>query len=160
MHPGPSRRNTEAKSPVQLLLPIGTVIANLAAQETNVPENRTGDIADLRYLEANAVRCAEGHLSDFRVCTEDSLPLGSVDGVLISPSTRRCEYFVVESSGLFRHRRFLVPVETGAIVQDAFNTLKISARKDQLDLADFTPSSVPQFSDEDLITAMFTRDAA
>jgi hypothetical protein len=125
-----------------------------------VPDKRTDDKTSLRYLEANSVRCSDGQLSDFRVCTEDSQPLGSVEGVLISPSTRRCEYFVIESRGLFTHRRFLVPVEAGAVVQDAFNTLKISARKDELNFEAFTPSSVPQFSDEDLITTIFTQDAA
>jgi hypothetical protein len=129
-------------------------------QEADVAEKRTGDIADLRYLDAHAVRCSDSSLSDFRVCTQDAQPLGNVDGVLISPSTRRCEYFVVASRGMLTHRRFLVPVESGAIVQDEFNTLKITARKDELDLETFTTSSVPQFSDEDLITTIFAQDAA
>ena len=123
-------------------------------------EKRTGDIADLRYLDANAVRCSDSSLSDFRVCTQDAQPLGNVDGVLISPSTRRCEYFVIEGRGILTHRRFLVPVETGAIVQDEFNTLKIAARKDELDLETFTQSSVRNFTDEDLITTIFSQDAA
>ena len=53
-----------------------------------------------------------------------------------------------------------MPVDAGAVVQDEFNTLKIAARKDELDFETFTPSSVPQFSDEDLITTMFAQDAA
>jgi PRC-barrel domain len=128
--------------------------------EADVADKRTGDIADLRYLEANSVRCSAGSLSDFRVCTEDSQPLGNVAGVLISPTTRRFQYFVVESSGLLKHRRFLVPVDAGASLQEEFNTLRITARKDELDLETFTPSSVPAFSDEDLIMTMFAQDAA
>ncbi len=135
------------------------MIASVQA-EADVADKRTGDIADLRYLEANSVRCSAGNLSDYRVCTEDSQPLGSVAGVLISPATRRCQYFVVESSGLLKHRRFLVPVDAGASVQEEFNTLRIAARKDELDFETFTPSSVPEFSDEDLITTMFAQDAA
>ena len=38
--------------------------------------------------------------------------------------------------------------------------LKINARKDELDLETFTPSSVPEFSDDDLITTIFSQDAA
>jgi len=125
-----------------------------------VTEKRPGEIADLRYLDAHAVRCSDSNLSEFRVCTQDAQPLGNVDGVLISPSTRRCEYFVITSRGLLTHRRFLVPVEKGAIVQDEFNTLKITARRDELDLETFTQSSVPQFSDDDLITTIFSQDAA
>ena len=61
-------------------------------------EKLIGDKADLRYLEANNVRCSLGNLADFQVCTSDSKSLGNIEGVLISPSTRRCEYFVIESS--------------------------------------------------------------
>jgi hypothetical protein len=115
---------------------------------------------DLRYLEADSVRCPAGTLAEFRVVTEDAEALGNVSGVLISPATRRCEYFVIESPGIFSHRRYLLPVEAGAVVENEPKRLKISARKDELELQTFTPSSVPEFSDEDLLTAMFTRDAA
>ena len=127
-------------------------------QEADGGTKPTGEIADLRYLDANNVRCPAGYLSDFKVCTEDSESLGSIDGVLISPITRRCEYFVVGSKGLFS-QRFLLPVEAGASLQEPA-TLKISARKDELDLETFTPRSVPAFSDEDLITTIFSQDAA
>lgn len=119
----------------------------------------TGEIADLRYLDAANVRCPAGYLSDFKVCTEDSESLGSINGVLICPVTRRCEYFVIETKGLFSHKRYLLPVEEGAILQEPA-TLKITARKDELDLETFTPSSVPEFSDDDLITTIFSQDAA
>ena len=115
---------------------------------------------DLRYLEADSVKCPSGNLAGLRVVTEDAEPLGNVTGVLISPATRRCEYFVIESSGFFSHRRFLLPVDSGAILQDEPKRLKISARKDELHLQTFTPSSVPDFSEEVLLTTMFTRDAA
>jgi hypothetical protein len=137
----------------------GTPIAGRAGQEATVATKLIGEIADLRYLDANNVRCPAGYLSDFKVCTEDSESLGSIDGVLISPITRRCEYFVVGSKGLFSHKRFLLPVEAGASLQEPA-TLKISARKDELDLETFTPRSVPEFSDEDLITTIFSQDAA
>jgi PRC-barrel domain protein len=118
-----------------------------------------GGIADLRYLDASNVRCPAGYLSDFRVCTEDSESLGHIDGVLISPLTRRCEYFVIEAKGLFSNKQFLLPVEEGAMLQEPA-TLKINARKDELDLETFTPSSVQAFSDDDLITTIFSQDAA
>ena len=116
--------------------------------------------ADLRYLEADSVRCPAGNLAGLRVLTADAESLGNVSGVLINPANRRCEYFVIESRGLFSHRRLLLPVDAGAVVQDQPPSLKITARKDELDLQTFTPSSVAEFSDDDLLTAMFTRDAA
>jgi len=123
-----------------------------------VKELETAD--DLRYLEADHVRCPAGRLAEFRVVTADAESLGSVSGVLISPASRRCEYFVVESGGLFSHRRFLVPMEAGAVLQDQPKRLKITARKDELDLQTFSRSSVREFSDDDLLTALFTKDAA
>src|SRR4051794_22081067 len=51
-------------------------------QEVTVTGKWTGAIADLRYLDAASVRIPAGFLSDFRVCTEDSQPLGNIDGVL------------------------------------------------------------------------------
>jgi PRC-barrel domain len=119
-----------------------------------------GTTADLRYLEADNVNCPSGNLAEFRVVTADAKALGNVSGVLISPTTRRCEYFVIESPGLFSHRRFLLPVDAGAVLEDGPKSLRLTARKDELDLQAFTLASVPQFSDEDLLTAMFSRDAA
>ena len=67
---------------------------------------------------------------------------------------------MIESAGLFSNRRFLLPVEAGAMLQDQPKRLKLAARKDELDLQTFTPRSVPQFSDDDLVTALFAKDAA
>lgn len=120
---------------------------------------RTSEITALRYLDATSVRCPAGYLSDFRVCTQDAESLGNIGGVLISPVTRRCEYFVIESRGFLNHKQFLVPVDAGAIVQEPA-TLKINARKDELELEMFTPSSVQKFSDDDLITTIFSQNAA
>ena len=116
--------------------------------------------ADLRYLEAQSVRCPAGNLSEFRVCTEDAQPLGNVEGVLISPSERRLAYFVIDSPGFFVHRRYLLPADSGAVVQDEPKTLRISARKDELDLQTFNPRSVSEFSDDDFVETMFASSAA
>ena len=53
-----------------------------------MPGKPTGEMADLRYLDAANVRCPAGYLSDFRVCTGDSQSLGNIDGVLIIPLTQ------------------------------------------------------------------------
>ena len=116
--------------------------------------------ADLRYLKADSVNCPSGTLAQFHVVTADAEALGNVSGVLISPATRRCEYFVIASPGLLSQRRFLLPMDAGAVLDDDPKSLRLTARKDELDLQTFRQHSVPQFSDEDLLTTMFTRDAA
>jgi hypothetical protein len=73
--------------------------------------------ADLRYLNAESVRCPEGSLADFQVCTEDAQSLGSVEGVLISPASRRLAYFVTKSKGLLQRHHYLVPLDAGAVLQ-------------------------------------------
>ena len=119
-------------------------------------ENTVEHPDELRYLDAHSVRCSGGHLSDLRVCTEDAQSLGSINGVLISPAMRQLRYFVIQTRGLFAHRRYLLPVEAGAMLQEDGKTLRIDARKDELDLQTFTPRSVPEFSDDDLLTTMFS----
>jgi hypothetical protein len=109
--------------------------------------------ADLRYIAAESVRCPQGSLSDFQVCTEDAQSLGRVEGVLISSASRRVAYFVTTSPGLLPHHHYLVPLDAGAVLQDEPKTLRLSARKDELDLQTFTPRSFPPLSDEDVAFA-------
>jgi hypothetical protein len=114
---------------------------------------------DLRYLNAANVRCPEGSLADFQVCTEDAQSLGHVEGVVICPASRRLAYFVTTSPGLLQYQRYLVPVDAGAVLQHEPKTLRLSARKDELDLHTFTPRSIPPLSDEDVAAAMFAKTA-
>ena len=109
----------------------------------------------LRYLDAESVRCFTSNLSGFQVCTEDAQSLGSVNGVLISPSSRQLRFFVIETPGLFANRRFLLPADSGAVLDAENKTLQIGVRKDQLDLQSFKLKSVPEFSDSDLLDTMF-----
>ena len=113
--------------------------------------------AGLRYVDAESVRCSAGNLAGFRVCTEDAQPLGSVDGVLINPSSRQLKYFVIEMPGRFHQRRYLLSAESGTTVQEERKTLQLDARRDQVELESFTARSVPEFSDADLLDAVFSR---
>ena len=116
--------------------------------------------SDLRYLDAGSVQCRADKLADFRVCTEDAHSLGTVEGVLISPSERRLAYLIVQSEGRFRNRRYLLPVGLGAFVDEQPRTLRIAARREEIDLERFRDQSVPPFTDEDVVTAMFAQAAA
>jgi hypothetical protein len=125
-----------------------------------VANKQLEESADLRYLGAESVQCATGSLSDFHVCTNDAQPLGSIDGVLISPSSRRLEYFVIESPGRFVRRKYLLPIGAGPFVQADPQTLRVAVSKNELDLQMYAPRSIPEFTDDDLITTMFASDAA
>ena len=113
---------------------------------------------NLRYLGAQSVRFSQGNLSGFRVCTEDAQPLGNVTGVLISPALRQLRYFVIQTPGVFSFREYLLPADVaGARLEEDQKTLRIDARKDELQLESFNARSVQEFSDSDLLEAIFTR---
>ena len=111
----------------------------------------------LRYVDAESVRCSAGNLSGFQVCTEDAQPLGSINGVLISPSSRQLKYFVIQLPGRFLQRRYLLSADSGTTVQEDQKTLLIGARRDEVELESFKAQSVPEFSDTDLLEAVFSR---
>jgi hypothetical protein len=90
------------------------------------------------------------------MCTADDEQLGSFDGLLVDPASRRVRYFVVERASALRRRRYLVPADTLATLDE--RTLRVQAHAD--DLERFDARTVPAFSDEDLITAMFAPSAA
>ena len=115
---------------------------------------------ELRYLEAQNVSCPAGSLVDFHVCADDREPLGTVEGVLISPAARRLEYLVIARRGLFGGRRFVLPLEAGAVVEQDARVLRIPVPRRELRLEGFQPRAVQPFTDDDLLEVMFGRDAA
>ena len=118
--------------------------------------NTVGRTDDLRYLEADHVKCRAGSLAGFRVCTEDAQPIGHVRGVLINPAERRVAFLVLDAPGLFKSKRYLLPFDAGAVVAPDPKTLQVAGRRDELDLETFSPKSVEEFSDDDLLTTMFS----
>jgi uncharacterized protein YrrD len=111
---------------------------------------------ELRYLDANHVEHPTGTLQGVLMCTVDDEQLGSVDGVLVEPASRRLRYFVVERSSAFRRRRYLLAADLLATLDE--KTLRVHAHAE--DLERFDPRSVRAFSKEDVITAMFAQPAA
>jgi hypothetical protein len=116
------------------------------------------DDTSLRYLDAASVLHPEGSLEGIRVCTPADEPIGSVEGVLIEPAHRRVRYYVVVRSTLLRNRRYMVPADRVAILNSDGRTICIDAEDELFER--FEPTSVPPFSDDDLIDAIFATDAA
>lgn len=118
------------------------------------------DAADLRYLNAEHVRCPIGALAGVEVRSADDESLGHLDGVLLDPLQRRVCYLVLHSSGLFRRRRFLLPVDAAPHVEAENRILRVEAQAGELERECFDPRAVRPFSDEDVVTAMFAPHAA
>jgi hypothetical protein len=114
----------------------------------------------LCYLEADNVNLPAGKLAGLQLCSRDDRSLGDVEGVLIQPSARRVRYFVVKRSGWLRDSRYVLPIEDIAHIDRERNVLKVEARADDLAHQHFDPSAVRRFSDDDLLTVMFSSTAA
>lgn len=118
------------------------------------------DRSSLRYLSADNVRCSDGKLSGFQVCTDDARPIGRVQGVLIDPSERRLAYLVIDAPGRFTRRRLLLRPDEGTVVHDESKMLQLATASDDLQVEAFSRRAVPDFSDEDLLAALFPAPSA
>jgi hypothetical protein len=113
----------------------------------------------LRYLDADAVECPAGKLDGLRLVARDE-PLGSIDGVLIDPSTRKLRYYVVGRARLFKKQRYLVSADMPAVVLPDQKALHVELSVDEIERQQFDSDSVEDFSDDDLLKAMFSKPAA
>jgi hypothetical protein len=115
---------------------------------------------DLRYLDAHCVKYPLGTLAELDVCTKDDEKLGTIEGILIDPASRRVRYYVLGSQGWFRARRYLLAADAPAVVEPAEKLLRVEASAAALDRREFDLASAPRFSDDDLLAAMFSPTAA
>lgn len=122
----------------------------------------TDDTGGLRYLDATAVecRCPAGNLDGLNLCSQDNEKLGVIDGVLIDPVSRRLRFFVVEAAKWFSRGHYLVPADTLAVVVPEDRALRVNAPSTSIARQRFETGSVRRFSDDDLLTAMFSSTAA
>jgi PRC-barrel domain len=117
------------------------------------------DGRQLCYLEASKVEGRDGDLAGLTVQTEGNETLGTLDGVLIDPTERRLRYFVVETRGLLRRRRYLLSADVPVRVEPDKHRLRVDAANTDVDRSDeFDVRTVRPFSSEDAIDAMFSRD--
>jgi hypothetical protein len=114
----------------------------------------------LRYLDASRVDSPIGYLGSLDVRGAHDQKLGRVSGVLIDPSQRRLRFFVVASSPS-PGRNYLLPTDSPACMDAKRNLLRFEM--DVEDLAqypEFSRSSTPDMSDDDMVEALFARRTA
>ena len=123
-------------------------------------EVNTNNPDSLRYLDADAVECPVGKLQGLSLFSQDDETLGTIDGVLIDPTTRQLRYYVVDASRLFNRRRYLVSAESPAVVLPEHKALRVDVPADSIERQRFDARAVPRFSDDDLLAAMFAHRPA
>ena len=128
-------------------------------ETANASAGHSDENTSLRYVDASRVNSPLGDLAALDVRGADDQRIGRVTGVLIDPAQRRLRFFVV-ASGRFSGRKYLLPTDSQACVDPERNLLRLDL--DQEDLArypEFSRSSTPDMSDDDMIAAMFARPA-
>ena len=116
-------------------------------------------MTELSYLDAANVVSPVGVLSELDVVTESGEPLGSIAGVVIEAAAGRARYFDVQSSGWLRRRHYLVEADQLAQVDPEHKVLRLLTAEVR-EVPGPSPSSFRQFSDDDLLAALFRTRAA
>ena len=128
----------------------------MAMQQTETTARR--DRQGLRYLDASCVTHPAGSLKGIEVCKRNDASIGEIVGVLVEPARRSVRYFVVERHSLLKRRRYLLPADCLATLHAGGGTIYIDV--DNPVTERFDESSVPPFSDDDLVETMFATTAA
>jgi hypothetical protein len=118
-------------------------------------EVNTDTEQSLRYLDGTAVECPGGKLEGLSLVSKDDEALGVINGVLIDPNTRQVRYYVIEPGRFFNRRRYLVSADMPAVVVPENRALRVELPSDLIERHRFDSRSVPRFSDDDLLAAMF-----
>lgn len=133
----------------------------MTGPEGMVSTKREDGDSHLCYLDASQVQSPAGELSTLDLQSVNGEPLGNLQGVLIDPGARRLRYFVVESPGWFRRRRYLVSADRPACVESGLGALRLDvAARDLARCEEFDAGAVREFSEEDAVTAMFAQRVA
>ena len=121
--------------------------------------NQPPPISELCYLDAAHVESPGGVLSELDVVAANGKQLGSIAGVVIEAAAGRARYFDIRSSGWLRPRRYLVEAEQLAQVDPERKVLRLLSA-DVMEVRDLDTAVLRQFSDDDLLAALFPTRAA
>jgi hypothetical protein len=113
------------------------------------------------YLDASRIQSPAGALDGVDLRGREDEKLGQIAGVLIDPQARRLRYFVVKSSGWFRPRRYLLPIEAPARIDPEGHAVRVTLSSGELARCEeFDRGSIREFGDEDVMAALFSDRAA
>lgn len=107
----------------------------------------------LRFVAADHLECSGTDLDGAVFQDVGGQKLGDFCGVIVDPEERRVRYFVIERGGLIR-RRYMLPLMPAQLT-DAVTLRPACHERTAPYLREFDADAVPEFSDEDLIDAMF-----
>ena len=105
----------------------------------------------LRYLDAEDVDDSVVNFDGLDVRGRDNEKLGDIDGFIVDVASGRVLYAVVDSSGWFTSRRFLLPIGHAPIVDRADRALRVDLPRKALEkYPTFDEDRFQQLSNEEL----------
>lgn len=116
-------------------------------------------ISKLCYLDAAHVNSPAGVLSELDVVTASGEQLGSIAGVVIEASAGCARYLDIRSPGWLRRRHYLVEADQLAQVDPERKVLRLLSA-DVREVQGLDTAVLRQFSDDDLLAALFPTRAA
>ena len=119
-----------------------------------------GTTSDLSYLNASKVTSPAGVLSELDVLSPDGRRLGRIEGVVIDAAARRVRYLAVRLTGWFGRRRYFLQADQLGRIEGERKALRLRAEPGDEAEPTLKAAALHEFSDDDLLTAMFAPHAA
>ena len=116
--------------------------------------------SELSYLDASKVTSPAGALSELDVLSADGRRLGSIEGVVIDAAARRVCYLSIRSSGWFSGRRYLVQADQSGQIEGEGKALRLRVDLRNEAVPGLDAAALREFSDLDLLAALFAPRAA
>ena len=116
--------------------------------------------SELSYLDASKVTSPAGTLAELDVLSAEGRQLGSIEGVVIDAAARRVRYLAVRSSGWFGRRRYFVPADQLGQIEGERKALRLRVDLRHEAVRSLSPAAFREFSDDDLLAALFASPAA
>ena len=118
------------------------------------------DTSELSYLDASRVTSPAGVLSELDLLTAEGRRFGSIEGVVIEAAARRVRYLAVHTKGWFGRRRYLVEADQLAQIEGERKALRLRVDIRDEAVRDLDAAALREFSDDDLLAAMFASATA
>ena len=116
--------------------------------------------SELSFLDASNVTSPAGVLSELDVLSAEGRRLGSIEGVVIDANARRVRYLSVRSAGWFGRRRYLVQADQSGQIEGEGKALRLRVDLQNEAVPGLDAAALREFSDDDLLAALFATQAA
>lgn len=114
------------------------------------------DLSTLRFVDASQLQGPDGDLDDVPVVGAAGEQLGSLAGALIDPVAGRVHFYVIQSPGWIGRRHYLLAMDASPTLSPDGHGLHVEMDQAALKhCPTFVRSSIPPYSDEDLLASMF-----